>query len=143
MKKGLRMKGTKTMDAVRAFVRAINSRDPEQIALRMSEDHLFTDSLGRKVRGREKMRRAWAGYFLLFPDYRIVVAQALEKRNVVALFGTAEGTYAPDGTLQRANHWELPGAWSAVVGDGLVAEWQVYADNTPVLQIMKAGTSVV
>ena len=134
------MKRTKTMDAVRAFVRAINSGDPEQIGLRMSEDHLFTDSLGRKIRGREKMRRAWAGYFLLFPDYRIVVVQALENRNVIGLFGLAEGTYAPGGKVRRANHWELPGAWRAVVRDGLVAEWQVYADNTPVLQIMKADT---
>ncbi|MGH9316057.1 MAG: nuclear transport factor 2 family protein [Thermoanaerobaculia bacterium] len=140
MKKGLRMKRTKTMDAVRAFVRAINSRNPEQIALRMSEDHLFTDSLGYRIQGREKMRRAWAGYFLLFPDYRIVVVQALEKRNVVALFGIAEGTYAAGGELRRANHWELAAAWRAVLRDGLVAEWHVYADNTPVLQIMKANT---
>ena len=131
------MKSSKTMEAVRAFVRAINSRDADQIALRMSEDHLFADSLGRRVRGREKMRRAWAGYFLFFPDYKISIAHALERRNLVALFGVAEATYSAGGDLRRANHWELPAAWRAVVRDGLVAEWQVYADNTPVLQIMQ------
>jgi len=139
MKVQRRTKRRKAIDAVRAFVRAINSRDPEQIALRMSEDHVFTDSLGRKIRGRERMKRAWAGYFLLFPDYRIVVVQVLERGNVVALFGLAEGTYAPGGTLKRENHWELPGAWRAVVRGGRVAQWQVYADNSPVMRILEAN----
>ena len=133
------MKSRKNMDAIRAFVRAINTRDPEKITRWMSEDHLFTDSLGRKIQGRENMKRAWAGYFLLFPDYRIVVAQTLEKQDVVALFGIAQGTYAAGGDLLRANHWELPAAWRAVVRGGLVAEWRVYADNSPVLEIMKSN----
>ena len=32
--------------------------------------------------------------------------------------------------------WEIPAAWKAVVRDGLVAHWQVFADNQPVRKLM-------
>jgi hypothetical protein len=34
------------------------------------------------------------------------------------------------------NHWNAPAAWRAVVRDGLIAEWQVYADNQSARKIM-------
>jgi hypothetical protein len=52
------------------------------------------------------------------------------------MLGKAAGTYAVDGQLPLENHWELPAAWKAVVRDGQVSHWQVYADNQPVRDIM-------
>jgi hypothetical protein len=36
---------------------------------------------------------------------------------------------AVKGELPKENHTSVPATWRAVVRDGLIAEWQVYADN--------------
>ena len=97
----------------------------------MPLDHLFVDSLGNEVRGREPMREGWRAYFALVPDYHVAVTDHLETGLVVAVFGRAGGTYAPGGRILTQNHWETPAAWKAVVRDDLIAEWRVYADNEP------------
>jgi len=119
-----------------AFVRAINRRDPEELAALMTGDHVFIDGLGTKVTGRDRMKAGWAGYFRMVPDYRITVEETFSEGAVVAMLGTAHGTYTADGTLSRENYWSTPAAWRAVVRDSLVAEWRVYADNEPIRQIM-------
>jgi ketosteroid isomerase-like protein len=81
------------------------------------------------------MEKGWAGYFAWFPDYAIRVEETMTEVNHVALFGTASGTYAVTGKLLAANHWEIPAAWKAVVRDGRIGEWRVYADNEPVWKI--------
>ena len=53
-------------DTALRFVEAINSHDVEIILQLMSEDHLFIDSLGASVRGRDKMRDPWKGYFEMY-----------------------------------------------------------------------------
>src|SRR5579862_3853653 len=40
-----------------------NQHDVERLAWMMSKDHAFIDSLGQVVRGRDKVRAAWIGYF--------------------------------------------------------------------------------
>jgi len=102
----------------------------------MTEHHCFVDGLGQIVRGREKMENGWLGYFAWFPDYSMRVDDALSNGEVVALFGTAQGTYSVKGSLAPENHWEIPAAWKAVVQGGRVSEWRVYADNEPVWKIM-------
>ena len=57
----------------------------------------------------------------------------------LGLFGTARATYAPGGSFAPENRWEIPAAWSVVVRDGRIAEWQVYADNSPVYRILEAA----
>lgn len=127
------------MDVVLSFVDKINRKQVEEMCRLMPEDHVFVDSLGRAFRGREEMRASWVAYFAWFPDYEISIAEALQRGNVVALFGTASGTYSVEGRLPEENRWQVPAAWRAVVRDGLVAEWRVYADNSPVLRIMQAS----
>jgi hypothetical protein len=39
--------------------------------------------------------------------------------------------------MKPADGWQTPAAWHAVVRDGLIAEWQVYADNKPIRQRMR------
>jgi len=121
---------------VRALIEAINARSPAKIVSLLSEDHLFIDASGATIRGREEMRKAWIGYFVLIPDYTIEVERLIASASTVAVFGRARGTFSPDGTLQSSNRWELPAAWRAEVLNGLIQTWQVYADNEPVRQIM-------
>jgi len=114
----------------------INARDVDGLCALMTEDHLFVDGLGNPMRGREAMRAGWAGYFRMFPDYRVSHEEVFSQGNAVAAFGTAEATYAAGGKLPKENHWSVPAAWRAVVRNGLIAEWQVYADNQAARKIM-------
>jgi ketosteroid isomerase-like protein len=121
---------------VLAFLEAINSRDLDKLCALMSADHVFVDALGNTVQGRESMRKAWAGYFQWFPDYRVCHEEIFANGEVVAAFGTAEGTYSGKGTLTIEKHWSAPAAWRAIVRDQQVKEWRVYADNQAARKIM-------
>jgi len=131
------------LDIVRAFVEKINAHDVAGLCALMPEDHVFVDSLGMRTSGRETMRAGWTGYFAWFPDYQISGTDIFARDHLVALFGLARGTYSVGGKLLEENKWEIPAAWRAVVKDGLIAEWRVYADNSPVLRIMEKYTSEV
>jgi ketosteroid isomerase-like protein len=123
-----------------AFVRDINRQDVEALAELMAPGHRFVDSLGAVVEGREKMRAGWAGYFRMVPDYTIAVEESYSDGPVVVMLGMAQGTYAPDGVLRPENRWETPAAFRALIEDGKVAEWRVYADNEPMRRLMaRAG----
>jgi len=121
---------------VRAFVEAINPQSAEEIARLMSEDHLFVDSGGMHVQGREKMQAGWQGYFRMVPDYTITIEETFVKGSVVVLLGTAQGTYTTGGPLNAENRWQTPAAWKAVIRAGLVSEWRVFADLEPIRLVM-------
>ena len=120
----------------KAFVRAINRQDVDALAELMTEEHRFVDGLGNVVVGRDRMRAAWKSYFGMVPDYTITVEEIHCDGPVVAMFGTAQGTYAVDGRLLAENRWQTPAAFRAQVEHGKVAEWRVYADNEPIRQII-------
>ena len=121
------------VSAIRAFVEAINHHSPDEIADLMTEDHVFIDSLGTRVAGRDQMKQGWQAYFNMVPDYSIAVDETFAEGDVVVMLGSARGTYA-------GSQWETPAAWRAVVRDSRIAEWRVYADNEPIRQLMrKAG----
>jgi uncharacterized protein (TIGR02246 family) len=119
-----------------AFVNAINHQSPDEIASLMTEDHVFIDSLGTRVAGRQQMRQGWEGYFRMVPDYTIAVDETFVEGSVVVMLGAAQGTYSSGGPLKPENQWETPAAWRAVARGSLIAEWRVYADNEPIRQIM-------
>jgi ketosteroid isomerase-like protein len=122
-----------------AFVNAINRRSPAEIASLMTEDHVFVDSLGVRVAGRERMMKGWDGYFGMVPDYSITIDETFASGPVVVMLGAAQGTWSTGPALQPENEWRTPAAWRAVVRGSLIAEWQVYADNEPIRQIMRAS----
>jgi ketosteroid isomerase-like protein len=130
------------LDVVRAFVGRINARDVDGLAALMTEDHRFIDSLGQVVSGREAMRAGWRQYFAMVPDYRLLVDEWLCEGAVVVLFGTAGGTYSPDGVLKAVRGWTTPAACRAVVRGRQLAEWRVYADNEPIRQLMPGRTGI-
>jgi uncharacterized protein (TIGR02246 family) len=121
---------------VHGFVTAINHQSAEEIASLMTEDHVFIDSLGMRVTGREPMKKGWQAYFGMVPDYTISVDETFVDGPVVVMLGAARGTCSSGGPLKAENRWRTPAAWRAVVRGSLVAEWRVYADNEPIRQIM-------
>lgn len=114
------------------FVNEINRHDLPALFELMAPDFRYVDSLGQEVRGRERMRETWTTYFGQFPDYRVVIREHLALGPVVALFGTATATLAQGEDLPSRNRWSQPVAWRAIVREGRVEEWQVYADGEAV-----------
>jgi limonene-1,2-epoxide hydrolase len=118
------------IDVVKAFIAAINRRAPSEISGLMTEDHTFVDSSGSIQSGRENMTAGWEEYFRMFPDYKIQVESILQDKAFVAVFGSASGTYNGKRGLVPENRIEMPAAWKAVVENGKIKLWQVYADWT-------------
>jgi len=118
------------------FVNEINRHDLDSLVALLSDDHLFVDSLGQEVRGKERLRETWGSYFRSFPDYHLAVREWFQNGRVVAMFGTASGTLAAGSELPVQNRWKTPAAWRAVVREHLVTHWQVYADHEPMWKVM-------
>lgn len=125
------------MTIVHQFAAAINRHDLEALVELMAEDHVFVDSLGSRVEGRQNMLKGWQAYFGMVPDYTITIQETFEQGSVVVALGSAQGTFAPHGELLPENRWSTPAAWRAEMRAGKIAEWRVYADNQPIRDIMR------
>lgn len=117
------------VEAFTQFAAAINNHDAKAIAALMTADHVFVDGLANRVQGAIAMEAGWRGYFAMCPDYQIRVEHVLAEDGVVLAVGEAAGTI--DGVS-----WRTPAAWKAVINDGKVAEFRVFADNRPVYEIL-------
>ncbi|SRR6266513_682383 len=128
-------------EVAKQFVAAINAHDVERLAALMTSDHRFIDSLGGMVEGRDSMREGWKFYFAMVPDYHLEVSgcfTAAAGKDETILVGSASGSYWSNGVKRPNSGWSTPAALRAVVRDGQIAEWQVYADNEPIRQQMRA-----
>jgi ketosteroid isomerase-like protein len=111
------------------FVTAINRHDVQALTALMAPGHIFIDSLGRRVEGAVSMEAGWRGYFAMCPDYWIRTDKVMAEDGVVLAAGQA------GGSIDKLA-WQTPAAWKATIRDGTVAEWQVFADNKPVYEIL-------
>jgi ketosteroid isomerase-like protein len=118
------------VDLVLRFIGAINHHSVADIAALLAEDHTFVDSAGTIKSGRENMIASWKAYFQMFPDYEIQVESVLADHALVAVFGSASGTYNGKRGLVSENRIAMPAAWKVVVVNGKIKLWQVYADWT-------------
>ena len=125
------MESANAIATFQEFVRCINVHDRRGIVSLCTADHVFIDSLGSQLSGRERLEEGWAGYFSLFPDYRIEIEATASQNTVVLACGFASGTHAAS-----KKSWRIPAAWRAIVRDGQIVEWQVYADNKPVYKLL-------
>ena len=121
---------SKEIAVVRDFIAAINEGNVSQLSRLMTDDHTFVDSGGKVVSGCDNMAKGWNEYFRMFPDYRMEVQNILQDGNLVAIFGSASGTYNGNRGLVPENRIEMPAAWRAIVENGKIKVWQVYADWT-------------
>lgn len=142
------MPGTTEESVALDFVDRINSRAPDLIAAALTEDHIFTDTSGTELRGREAMRAAWRAYFFMFPDYRIRVDEVWVRDGQVVLIGCSQGTLSEEGAAALAGadghppsdeELQGPAIWTAVIRGGLVAEWRVWPDSAAVRKRLTIG----
>ena len=103
-----------------AFNERINARDLDGLEGLMTADHVFIDSAGGRVEGRERAREAWRGFFAAFPDYRNDFATVTVRDERVLITGRS-----------TCSHPELagPALWTAVIRADRVAEWRVHEDT--------------
>jgi len=113
----------------RQFVTAINAHGVKALTALMAPGHVFVDSLGNRVQGAASMEAGWRGYFAMCPDYWIRTDDVMADAGTVLAVGEAGGTI--DGVS-----WRTPAAWKALIQDGQIAEWRVFADNKPVYEIL-------
>src|SRR5262245_10614967 len=94
----------------------------------VTDDHCFIDTQGNRIEGREAIERAWRGFFDAFPDYRNEFSALYRRGDSVVVFGRSHCS-APglDG----------PALWTAVVREGLVAEWRVYEETAEMRRALK------
>ncbi len=128
---------TKEISVFKTFVKAINQADLLELEALMTEDHTFIDSSGTKETGRQKMIKGWRSYFKMFPDYKIEIEDIIQENEIVGAFGTASGTYNGKRGLVPENIIKMPAAWRAVIKEGKVKNWQVYADWTEGFKIIE------
>ena len=81
------------------------------------------------MEGAVSMEAGWRGYFALCSDYWIRTDKVMAEDGVVLAAGQA------GGSIDKVA-WQTPAAWKATIRDGTVAEWQVFADNKPVYDIL-------
>ena len=117
-----------SLDVARAFVLAINQRDPIAMRALMTEDHTFTDALGNSMSGAENLIAAWRQFFEAFTEYWIRVETALADGAKVALFGEAGGRWKIVGP-GIPEKWSVVAAWLAEVEGGRVKKWSLYCDT--------------
>jgi SnoaL-like domain len=128
-------------EVAQQFVTAINAHDVGCLATLMTSDHHFIDSLGAVVEGRDSMRDGWKSYFAMVSDYHLEISRCFSSetaKDETMLAGIASGSYWSDGLKQPNSGWSTPVALRALVRDGQIAEWQVYADNEPIRQQLRA-----
>ena len=119
------------------FIESINSANIDRLYDLMSNDHEFIDSRGNSMVGNDNMKKAWIGYFDLFPDYKIEITDTLQNDSIIVLLGYASGTYKTNNeNAGDSDHWKVPASWKAMVVDNKIKLWQVYADNSVAIEIM-------
>jgi uncharacterized protein (TIGR02246 family) len=113
------------------FTARINAHDTAGVVGLCTADHVFIDSLGNRMSGAAQLAQGWNWYFAMFPDYRIEIQTVAVEGDTVLACGLASATHVPTGKA-----WSIPAAWRAQTANGRIAEWQVFADNKPVYELL-------
>ena len=90
------------------------------------------------------MGAGWKFYFGMVADYGIEITGSFitnDGRDEIVLIGVASGSYWSNGKKRPNSSWRTPVALRAVEREGRIAEWQVYADNEPIREQMRAAST--
>lgn len=134
---------TMSEQTVQQFVTAVNTHQLDKMSALLSNDHTYTDAGNVQHTGSQKAVEAWKAWFEWFPDYKLEIEQWLPAGDTVAVFGYASGTFHTLSGDTGAAHWRLPFAGKAVVKQGVLTAWQVYADTKVPTEIVDRYTSAV
>ena len=123
------MAATNAIETLKPWLAAINAHDVNALATLMAPEHTFVDSRGNRVTGASAMEAGWRGYFALCPDFWVRADLVTADGDTLLAAGEAGGT-------MYGESWRTPTAWQAVIREGKVSEWRVFADNKPAYDIV-------
>jgi dipeptidase E len=126
-----------SLSVVKEYISRINNHDLNGMLEITDDNAVFIDSMGINTSGKRDMEKAWDMFLTFFPDYTIQTKDIISKNGMVAVFGTAKGTVATGGRILAENKFEIPASWTALVKDGKISKWRVYADNEPVRKLLE------
>jgi peptidase E/ketosteroid isomerase-like protein len=126
-----------SINTVKEYISRINSHDINGLLEMTDDDAVFIDSMGINTTGKYEMQNAWEVLLSFFPDYTVEIKDMISRNGTVAVFGKAKGTLATDGNILEENKFEIPASWTAIVKEGKIAKWRVYADNQPVRKLIE------
>jgi hypothetical protein len=110
------------------FVAAINAADLPTLRTLMTDNHTFTDALGNRFSGAEKMHFGWQHFFHAYPNYQITITHTFAEENRAALFGNATGGWRINDIVQ-SKKWTVSAAWLAEVENEKISHWTVFCDT--------------
>jgi len=104
------------------WIDAINAQDIDALAALAAKDHRFFVEGEEPTVGRERIKKAWIGYFQAYPDYRIYVDEDYDKRDAIYLIGHTTGSHIP------TEFEEEPSSviWRCEISNGRVSEWSIF-----------------
>ena len=108
-------------DIVDRFNLCITENDVDGISRLITDNHVFTDSAGTTISGKQAVLAAWNGFFAAFPGYRNAFKHYAERGDSIAIAGRS---FSSDPRLDG------PALWRAVLTDGKLSAWEVH-DDTP------------
>lgn len=107
---------------VERFVAALNAHDADRLESMLTEDFTYIDSWREGVRGRDKVMAALRSLIMIDPDFGIEVDKMDWRDPHVLMTGRVNSRQF--GMGRRA-------VWQVLVRDGLVAEYQAWAEGGP------------
>jgi ketosteroid isomerase-like protein len=113
-------------DTAFRFVECINRADLDGLIELMTDDHELIIFGEQDLKGKEKNREGWTGYFELCPDYMIYIWEVHVRGDLAILIGSTTGSHLKQPRLEE---FRDPLIWTAKVRDGLVCEWALHHLN--------------
>lgn len=107
---------------VERFVAALNAHDADRLETLMAQDFIYIDSWREGVRGRGKVIAALRSLIAIDPHFGIEVDEMDWREPHVLMTGRVNSRQF--GMGRRA-------VWQVLVRDGLVAEYQAWAEGGP------------
>lgn len=107
---------------VERFVAALNAHDPDAIEPLLTEDFTYIDSWREGVTGRDKVMAALRSLLMFDSEFRIEVDRMDWREPHVLMTGRVNSRQF--GPNRRA-------VWQVLVRDGLIAEYQAWAEGGP------------
>ena len=107
---------------VEQFVAALNAHDVAALEPLLAEDFTYIDSWREGVTGRDKVMAALKSLVVVDPEFGIEVDRMDWREPHVLMTGRVNSRQF--GTARRA-------VWQVLVRDGLVAEYQAWAEGGP------------
>lgn len=128
-------------DIAQTYIDAINGKDLLQMASLTDEEVKFTDMGGWEEQGRLELSESMAGYYALFPNYK-VSAQAFHFHDdVIIVECVTEGNLSDIGRQEiEAQGMEVPpdemmhgpALWEFTIKDKIIMNWRMFPDTPEV-----------